>query len=191
VVDSLDDVFASQIRPELGHIQTEGGCRLVEPLGKFIGSKTTPRLLVGKEEVVHLPELALFPRRNRGLGRQGSLVVDRFEREITKDKADCFWILLLELRQHGRKISTGRSLKIAILDDGHRSFFRSHGIIIIADRWKEGRLFCVRGGFNIDFLAEALDERGYRSESGEAGRARDWTSGSAGCQQQNDRKEKN
>lgn len=63
------------------------------------------------------------------------------QREMPVNHANILWKFFDELRQHGRKAATARSLKVAVFDDGNVGIFRSQYPIRLAN-WRENGLLC-------------------------------------------------
>jgi hypothetical protein len=56
--------------------------------------------------------------------------------EVAVNDPDVFRVLLLELRQHGRKASAGRSLEVAVFNNRDSRCIRAENPIVCA-HWRE------------------------------------------------------
>src|SRR5690606_13899070 len=87
-----------------------------ELLSVLLEVRTLNRLLVGEEQVVVLPELALLVCRHRGLPSEGSVLVE-VERELRERDADVVRIGLEDLVDRRVDLGTEGALEVAELDD--------------------------------------------------------------------------
>src|SRR5205814_10466920 len=104
--------LARETRLELRHVQAEG-LRMLDELG------LDQQLLVGKEAVVHLPELALLARAVASLRRFERQRMDPLERELQEHVPDLSGvdILLLDLMKRIAEVSSAEgALKVGKLD---------------------------------------------------------------------------
>src|SRR5690606_38875316 len=109
VIDGLGVLAAVERGPELRHVQAE-------LLSVLLEVRTLNRLLVGEEQVVVLPELALLVCRQRGLTSEGSVLVE-VERELRERDADVVRIGLEDLVDRRVDLGTEGALEVAELDD--------------------------------------------------------------------------
>ena len=135
-----DNLCTGQIRFKLGQIEVKARGIFDDPAGERTGRQIFPGIEIDEQEIVHLPEFTLQPGGFGGLGGEQGFIVDAGKREMAVNNTDIIRIIVLELRQHGRKISAVRSLKIAVLDDGHRRGFRAFDPVIFGNA-KDGNQF--------------------------------------------------
>ena len=97
---------------ELGHVEAN-------LLRVFLQGWPIEGLLVGKELIMHLPELALGPGCQRCLCGQRCLVVEG-ERILPEEDPHFVRVLLDQSVQGGQHAAAVGALKIRVLDDGHQ-----------------------------------------------------------------------
>src|SRR5258708_2537980 len=98
-------------------------------------------LLMLKEAVMHLPELALSGRRFRGLCRMLSMRMGLGQGKIPKDKAQPLPQSELDLLDDGIGLPTIRTLIIAVFHQGHRGGCWSL-LMIALTHWRCERARC-------------------------------------------------
>jgi hypothetical protein len=121
-----------------------------QPLGMGVQIPERKMLLIGEQQVVHLPELALLAGALGGLGGRERVGVGLLEREVAEDDAYAAREAL-EQQPHGRRgLLAGRALEIAVFDYHDRRVLDPEGVIGGVDRY--GQIRALKGGLGHGHL---------------------------------------
>src|SRR5437016_6311947 len=128
------DVLAHALQIDLVvHLGREASHVEAQLLGVGVQVLELEVILMRKQSVVHLPELALGCRAFRHLGGAQRVRMNPLERKVAIGESNSLGEALEQQLHGGGCLPTGRTLEITVFDDRNRSVRRTSNVIRLAD----------------------------------------------------------